>query len=709
MKIRAYCLGLLASVSPIAALAATVSAGPDDATTEPTPEVLVIGQRGNGGYTVKDSESATKFALSPKDTPQSISVITREQMDDFALKDINAVLRDTPGVTVESVEANRTYFTARGFNITNFQYDGFGLPIVEGIQVGDIDTATYERIEVLRGANGLLSSTGNPSATVNFVRKRPTQDLEAAASFTTGSFDKKRGDADVSVPLNASGSIRARVVGAYENSGSYLDRLGDMRGIAYGVLEADLDDRTTVTVGHSYQNMQTSGGMWGALPLYYTDGTPTHYSRSTNTSADWSHWQVLDNQTFADISRDLGDGWKAKASVMHRLTEGDDRLFYVYGQPDRQTGDGLAAYPSLYRDHNRQWVVEGYASGPFTLFGRSHELVLGGNWGRNNDYQLSNYGQGIGTPLPGASAFEGRYPYPSFDASVDYARYRTERETGYGAVRLSLADPLKLIAGVNVTHYESQGVNYSTPYATASDNVLPYAGLVYEVTPEISAYTSYAQIFNPQVQLDASNHPLAPITGDSVEVGVKGAWFGGRLNASADLFQARQNNTAQDMGVNPLIPTQHYYQGINATSQGMELEVSGQVSEQVQVTGGYTLMRIQGDDGRDVNTYVPRHSLRLSTTYSPIDKLKLGASVSWQSRVYRDQGAVSTTTGAEIFSRQGSYALLGLMARYDLDKNWYVSANLNNLTNEKYLTSLYTSQGYYGAPFNGIVTIGWKM
>lgn len=719
MKLRALCLMLMATTSPLAALAAPAPDAPDSTaadsvtTDQSQSEVVITGQKdeateGTGSYTVKSSRSATKLPLDLKDTPQSITVITRDQMTDFNLRDINQVLANTTGINVQEVETNRTYYSARGFDISNFQYDGYGLPIVDGIQNGNIDTSVYDHIEVLRGANGLMSSTGNPSATVNFVRKRPTDALMAEASFSGGSYDDKRGDVDVSSPLNASGTVRMRVVGAYEDTGNQLDRYKDKRGVGYGVLEADLDPRTTVSVGYHFQDDLATGGLWGALPLFYTDGTPTNYSRSTSTSADWSRWDIQTQQMFADIRHDLGSGWTAKASVMHAVTEGNSDLFYVYGTPDKATGDGLYSYPSAYHNHDRQWTAEAYVSGPVEAFGRTHDIVAGGNWGRSNSFEHSDYGEGIGTELPGYSAFDGSYPEPAYDAYTQEAHLYYTRETGYVAARISLLDPLKLIVGTNVTHAKMSGDSYDTPNSYDITRALPYAGLVYEITPEISAYTSYAQIFNPQTQLDINNKILAPIDGDNVEVGAKGAWMNGKLNASFALFQARQNNTAESAGFNT-DTGQYYYKGINATSQGIEAEVSGQILPQVQVTAGYTLMKIEGDDGSAARTYVPRQTLRLTANYQPIDRLKLGATLSWQSRIYYDQGVTSTTTGDEIVTVQGAYALLGLMARYEFDNNWSITGNLNNLTNEKYFTSLYWSQSYYGAGTNGTVTLSWKM
>jgi outer membrane receptor for ferric coprogen and ferric-rhodotorulic acid len=216
--------------------------------------------------------SATRLNLSPRET-QAVSVVTHAKMEDFNLNTINDVLANTTGVTVEKVETNRTYYTARGFDITNFQMDGIGVPMTYSLQYGDIDMAMFDRVEIVRGANGLSSSTGNPSATVNFIRKRPTDDFQASAGLTIGSWNTKRLDVDVSGPLNEAGTVTGRVVAAHEDGHSYLDRYQPSRDVFYGVLENKLSDKTTLTLGYSYQKEDGKGAMWGALPMSYTDGT----------------------------------------------------------------------------------------------------------------------------------------------------------------------------------------------------------------------------------------------------------------------------------------------------------------------------------------------------------------------------------------------------------------------------------------------------
>jgi outer membrane receptor for ferric coprogen and ferric-rhodotorulic acid len=661
-----------------------------------------------GDYAARATRAATRLALSPRETPQSVSIVTRAQIDDFALRDVNAVLATTTGINVQQVETDRTYYSARGFDITNFQIDGVGQPFTYGLQNGSLDTATYDRVEVLRGANGLLSATGNPSATINFVRKRPGKQLAASASLLYGSFDQVRVDGDISAPLTRDGSVRARVVGAYQDSDSYLDRYHSRRGILYGIVEADIGPATTVSAGYQYQKHLTSGGLWGALPLYDANGNPTHYARSTSTSAAWSRWAIEDQQIFGDLTHDFGGGWSGKASVLRHMIDEDDRLFYVYGNPDPATGDGLFSYPGAFRGPTRELTLDAYISGPVSLFGRTHELVFGLNRGTSHHTEYSSYPAGIGTPLPGTSAFDGNYAYPAFPDFTLSADFRTRRDSAYGLARINPADGIKLMVGANVTHVKGDGISYGVAQDYALTRALPFVGVTADLGPAISAYASFATIFNPQSEIDASLKVLPPIEGDSIEGGLKGEWFGGRLNASAAIFRVRQRNTAEAAGFD-LSAGKTIYTTVDATSKGIEFDIAGTIAPGLQLSGGYTLLRIEGPDGEKVRTYVPRHTARLNATYSPaaIPKLKLGAAVQYQSGIRRVQNAV-TTTGTTVISRQPAYALVDLMASYQLARAWSIALNLRNVTNHKYLTSLYWDQAYYGPPRAATVTLGWR-
>jgi outer-membrane receptor for ferric coprogen and ferric-rhodotorulic acid len=679
----------------------------------PADAIIVTGQRteGDEGYSVKAQTTTSRFPMSQRETPQSMSIVTNAQIRDFQLNDVNALLTTVPGVNVQAAETDRVYYSARGFEIQTFQIDGVGLPFAFEIQTGSIDTAIYDHIEVVRGAPGLLSSTGNPSAVINFIRKRPQKDFQASASAQYGSFNNLRLDGDVSVPLTSDGSIRARAVGAYTDSDSYLDRYKLSRWTGYGIVEADLGPQTTISAGYGHQDHQTHGAMWGALPLYYTDGTRIDLPRSANTGPDWAGWNVIDRQIFGDLTHHFGNDWVLRVTANRRAISENDKLFYVYGNPDRATGDGIFTYPGAFRAQTRNVTLDAYVAGKVALFGREHDVMFGVNRSAQQYKQYSSYDYStVGVGLPLSSAFSGTFPLPAFPTNYDLSLdTHTKRETAYGLVRLHLMDPLKLLVGANVTHATSEGYSYGTPTNYDRTRVLPFVGATLDLSSNISAYASFATIFNPQSQVDANHRILDPIEGDNLEAGIKGEWFGGKLNASIAIFQARQNNTAESAGFDNSIG-QTIYRGVDAKSQGVEFEFGGEVIDGLQATGGYTLMRVRGEDDRVVRTFVPRNTARLNLTYSPpsLKEFKLGASAQYQSRIFFEPGTISSTTGAPIRLTQNGYLLIDLLARYDLTKRISLSANLKNVTNAKYLTSLNYDQGYYGAPRTILGTISIK-
>ncbi|HSX54282.1 MAG TPA: TonB-dependent receptor plug domain-containing protein, partial [Sphingomonas sp.] len=149
--------------------------------------------------------SATGLSLTLRETPQSITVIDNQRIQDFALTNTGTLLEQVVGLNVQRYDSDRTMFTARGFDVSNVQVDGIGTPLRFNIQFGEMDTLFFERIEVIRGASGLTTGVGNPSATINYIRKRPTRERGLYLGAHVGSYDAWRIEADANVPLNDSG------------------------------------------------------------------------------------------------------------------------------------------------------------------------------------------------------------------------------------------------------------------------------------------------------------------------------------------------------------------------------------------------------------------------------------------------------------------------------------------------------------------------
>jgi len=270
----------------------------------------------------------------------------------------------------------------------------------------------------------------------------------------------------------------------------------------------------------------------------------------------------------------------------------------------------------------------------------------------------------------------------------------------YVAARFNLADDWKLLAGLNSTRANSSGESYGDSKYKSASKTTPYAGIVYDINRNLSAYASHTQIFNPQSEIDINGTPLDPVEGKTTEAGLKAALFDNQLNLSGAVFKTRQDNTAEQAG---MIGAKAYYRGVNAKSEGYEFDLSGALAKGWDASAGLTrLTSLKGDQDQVVKTYIPRTTLRVNTTYRlpALPALKVGGTLAWQSEIYIDQEPGIKTT-------QQAYATLGLMARYEIDKHLSLSLNLNNVTDKKYLTSLYWTQSLYAAPRNGSATLAW--
>ncbi|MDB5969605.1 MAG: TonB-dependent siderophore receptor [Hydrocarboniphaga sp.] len=678
-------------------------------------DTVTVTEAADKAYTVDGSASATKLPLSLRDTPQSVTVVTRQRMDDQNLQSMRDVLDNTTGVYSYAYDSERVVFTSRGFIIDNTLYDG--VPVAPGLNAGStdatLDTALYERIEIVRGATGLMTGAGNPSAAVNLVRKHADSEIFiGSASLSYGSWDDFRSTADISTPLSSDGKIRARVVGVYQNRDSYMDLYKNEKQVFYGIVDADLSPNTRLSVGYDYQQTLPQGNTWGSFPLFFSDGTRTDWPRSVTTATDWSYWNNKTQTAFAELNHQFGNGWSLRSTVSRRATDGNANLFYVFGFPDKQTGEGL--YPYAYRsdDHGRQNSVDAYLSGPFELFGRKHELVVGGmgSWLHVDSYE---YQPGDLADVGNFYEWDGSYPEPEFASEGDYiARVRTRQSAAYTALRLSLADPLKLIAGARYSTWKSSDYYvYDGPDAAEQDyrRVTPYAGLIYDLNKTYSAFASYTKIFNPQKYQRQDGSYLDPLDGYSTEIGIKGEHFGGRLNTALTLFDTRQDNVAvtdfgEDVNDDPM--RQAYLEADGTRTRGFELEANGEVLKDWNLSLGWSHYTMQDTDGATVKGYIPRTMVRAFTTWTlpgALHELSIGGGLNWQSDNYVT--VESSLAGDTAQVKQGSFIQASLMARYQITPHLSAQLNGNNLLDKKYYVVDEYGNLYYGEPASAMATL----
>ncbi|EOL9008227.1 ferric-rhodotorulic acid/ferric-coprogen receptor FhuE [Cronobacter sakazakii] len=673
-------------------------------------------------YSVKTTTSGTKMLLVPRDIPQSVSVISQQRMQDQQLTTIEDVLENTTGVTASRIDTSRTNFFARGFYISNFAYEDMPTFLDNRWNFGDTagDTAIYDKIEIVRGAAGLMSGTGNPSAYVNMVRKHAdSQTFKGNVSATYGSWDKQRYVMDVQSPLVESGKVRGRVVAGYQDNDSFVERNHYRKKFIYGVVDADITESTLLSLGYDYQKSEEDSPTWGGFPSLYSDGSRTHFRRGFNTAADWAYSDLDSTKIFANLTQRFDNGWEAKVNAMHAETNFDNRMMYIDGFPDKTTGRYNAAlWQGAWGGWNvgerKQDSVDAFVRGGYELAGRQHEMMFGGSYSRQrNNYDNSypvNDNSGL-MDVGNIHDYDGNtVANPTWSSFALYQRDVIRQKSIYAATRLSLADPLHLILGARYTEWNAKYNLERKPdeiRRSKADDVTPYAGLIYDIDDTWSAYASYTSIFQPSGQRDVNSEFLDPTTGKAYEAGLKADWFNTRLTASLAVFRIEQDNVAVNTGV--IIPGsggQTAYKSVDGTvSKGVELELNGALTDNWQLTFGASRYVAEAGDGVAVNPDQPRTTMKLFTRYQlpTLPALTVGGGARWQTKTWQD---IAGPNGDTRISQNG-YTVVDLFTRYQATKNLAVQANLNNVFDKAYYDYLGT-YGVYGAPRNFSVTASYS-
>lgn len=676
-----------------------------------------------GKYTISRTiDTATGLGLSLQETPQSVSIMTAERIQDQALNTVVDVVNNTVGLSSSKTDNVRNGFSARGFDVQNYQIDGVPLSWSLGGDAGETvsDVSIYERVEVVRGATGLLTGAGDPSASINLVRKHAdSSDLKGYVDVATGSWDKKEITADVSNGLNDSGSVRGRMVAKYLNSDSYQDLYEDRKTIFYGVVDTDITENTLLRIGGSYNHNDPKGAMWGALPAVFSDGSPTDWDVSTTTAADWSRWETTNINYFANLNHYFSNGWQLVANYNRMEYETTTKMIYMSGLLDENTGAGLSGqrYHSHGESNSDNFDLQ--LKGDYELFGQQHEFVTGALYSKQKSYAdtfepiRDNMSGWDSQPVDNFYEWQqNQFAEPEWSTDANrQLDMDTEQKGVYAATRLTITDDFKVIAGGRISSWNREGVSYGTDTNFGDDGVfVPYVGALYDINEAHRVYASYTEIFNPQNYVDINGEYLDPLEGKAYELGLKSSYLDDRLHTTVAIFQIDQDNLAILAGT-VMIDGQpvNYYEAAQGTkSKGFELEVVGEPADGWNISAGYSQFNAEDKEGKRVATTSPQKQFKLFTTYQFVEllpELTVGGGVNWQSDSYSEGGTVRI--------EQEAYSLVNLMARYDLADNMDLQFNLENLLDEKYYAYMSASGPaysvyHYGAPRNFSVSFNYR-
>lgn len=727
---------VLRADNPSSAAAPAASAG----AAATLPAVTVTGAaaasgttEGTHSYTTGSMSTATRLNLSIRDTPQAVTVITRERIQDQGLATVNDVVQTAPGLTFRRFGPERASFYARGMYVDNIMYDGLPVSLDSSNLSQDLlatDMAIYDRVEIVRGATGLSQGAGNPSAAINLVRKRPTKVPQVSVGVNAGSWDRYRTELDASGPLSEDGSLRGRTVIATQDYGSYKRGESSKGQTLYGILEKDLGAATTLTFSALHQESKLQGNGFTGLPVA-RDGSDLGLPRSTSYANDWEHWNKTTNSAFVGLDHRFDNDWRVHLSAYYAQAEVDMQGHYLSHNVTTGTYSQLGARNA---HEEKQASVNLYANGPFQLLGRKHELVLGASY-RNIDFD-GNSRQGL--------ALNSNLNLYSFNPSAvanphiplrDWMDAKITQQSIYATTRLNLADRLKLILGGRLDWFDYKDTvntypNFAanTPSVSAHNrysvdtHLTKYAGLVFDLNDQHALYASYTDIFKPQNYLDASNKLLDPVVGRNYEIGLKGEYFDGALNASAAVFRMDQKNRAfrsTDQTQCGGYPTVTCYSAAGEVrSEGVELELQGAITPNWQVGAGYTvaIARYRKDAtasnvGALFDTDTPRHLFKLSTMYrlpGDLQRWRIGGSVYRQGFIYNK----GTTSGVPFNITQKAYAVADLVVGWQATPQLDLRLNINNLFDQKYYNALSGSASFpsnvYGEPRNVMLSARYQ-
>lgn len=705
---------------------------------------------GTGSYTTSVSSFGKNQTL--KELPQTVSVITHQRIQEQGLTTADNALEYTPGITVQQDSTANSNFFSRGFQITNFQIDG-NSPLLYnaqgygyGLITSQLDLAIFDRVEVLRGSDALYGVSGEPGGAINLVRKKPTRQFQMNALVHGGSWSNYRGELDVGGPLTENGSVRGRFVGVYEDRKYFFDVANSKKYLLYGIIEADVTDSTMLTFGSDVTH-QNSTHWRNGLPRF-SNGVDLGLPRSTFFGTDDDRWDRKNNRQFVRIDQELGERWTLGIEASRAHSKVNQRDFLWWGAIDPVTFSGLTNFGGhgLTNIRNEtQDTLDAVLKGSFQLLGREHKVTVGANISRYKNH-IDSYGRtGGNIRIPNIFEFDPedyRFNDPYF--LTDNEETTITQKGFYGSFAARLADPLTLIVGGRLSWYrygnvwneldQSTGAVSYTELTKYEDNKVftPYMGLVYDFSKQWSAYASFAETYKPQASYQKGplpGTPLGPVTGRTYEVGVKGSLLNGRLNTSLALYHIKRNGQAMQDPSYPPTPGDLgssccYLGDGRIVSQGVDIEVSGEIVDGWRIAAGYTFNDNQNkaDSGR-YSTITPKHLFKVWTSYEfqgQFEGWKIGGGVSAQSSHYQ-KGTVATFNlatgkydGPSVpfeFTEPGR-AIVDLFVQYKIDKNWTVAFNVNNVFDKKYYQTITWANpnggNWYGAPRNFLLSARYK-
>ena len=671
----------------VALLATTALASPFLATSALAEEVFELDAivvqgssyetEGSDSYATDLISVGEKATMTPRQVPQSTSVVTHKQIEDGGYTALEEALADTPGIMILNNNVGRSSIFSRGYEFDYLYFDGLPAP-VSSIYGTQPDLSIVDHVEVLKGPSGLFIGTGEPAGSINMRLKQATAtEMTGYATTSVDSNGQGRAEIDVSNKLNADGTLRGRFVAAYGDGDSYIKGVENGVTSLYGALAWDITPNTELTF--SLSHMERDIIPYNGLPTY-ADGSLIWTDVETTTVLDWNNFENETTDAVFAAQHFLDNGGRVKFSL--RQSKQKANFLYGYSGSSAAADNTISSISWLARDFDQDsTALDLHAELPFQLGGWTGNAIIGADW-----QQVDS------TMYQARGSISGSWDLDSWDSSAVAApsySYSTRTDTKttskglYTQVRLSPIEPLTFIGGARLSWYEGT-VNTTTlsSGAVSTDTydvdaqLTPFAGVTYDLNANTTLYASYSEIFIPQSDVDQYGALLDPVEGQQYELGIK-ATLGQGLNVSAALFDLREvNRPAAVTG------TSYYVAEEEVRSRGLELEASGEIGRGLHLAAGYTYTDTEylngSSAGQQFSTYTPEHMFKLTGAYDVTEGMFAGWSFG---------GRLTLLSG---FSSRGiqapGYGVVDLMAAKHFANDVTLRVGVDNLFDKDYYT-----------------------
>ena len=665
----------------------------------------IFGERGIGpvvGYLATQSVTATKTDTPLLTTPQSISVVTKDQIFDQGAQNITEALRYTPGVTIASFGANAFFdsFKLRGFDAPRY-LDGLRLPAdATTFAVPRIETYGLERIEVLKGPSAALYGQSLPGGLLNMVSKRPTLTPQYEIEGSFGSFERFQGAFDIGGPIDKNGEFLYRIVGLGRDSNTQTDFVQDNKLFIAPSFTWRPTQDTTFTILSQYQKSQNKGyqqyvtGQVSFLPnpnghipysRYLGEPGPDGYNlEQFAIGYAFEHrfnnsLQFRQNLRYTEVSNDLAST-RTEGMVTDRL------VARTYNYVKANTSN-IALDNQLQAD---------FLTGPL-----AHKVLFGVDY--FDIRAFTDYRSALIAPIDAYSPVYGT-AVPSF-ASLAPFILRDDKQSQAGVY---LQDQVKLdrwtltLTGRQDwanTGFTSKAIFPPAGTVSRDDSAQTgRVGLNYLFDVGLSPYVSYSTTFTPNLGADLAGNSFKPTTGEGTEIGVKFKPNGSNFMITAAAFDIRQQDVLTANPINPFFSVQTDA----ARVRGVELELKGNLTRELEIVAGYTHLdpkvtqSIAGYAGKYmINTALDQGAIWGKYTWynGALAGLGLGAGVRYVGETYGDNFNTFVVPAYAVVDAAISYDFAYVRPDW---KGLKAQVNVTNLANHYYVASCFTGLPYCG-------------